>query len=58
VLGFFLARLTVDPTNLYPPLDASLQARAEFAEKQGFNDPLITQSGRLREGLAWFDLEV
>jgi peptide/nickel transport system permease protein len=46
VLVFFLARLTGDPTNLHLPLDASLEARAEFAEKHGFNDPLIEQFGR------------
>ena len=32
------------------------QARAEFAEKHGFNDPLIEQFGRFLEGLARFDL--
>jgi peptide/nickel transport system permease protein len=56
VLVFFLARLTGDPTNLYLPLDASLEARAEFAEKHGFNDPLLVQFGRFLEGLARFDL--
>jgi len=56
VLVFFLARLTGDPTNLYLPLDASLEARAEFAEKHGFNDPLIGQFGRFLEGLARLDL--
>jgi peptide/nickel transport system permease protein len=56
VLVFFLARLTGDPTNLYLPLDASLEARAEFAEKHGFNDPLIEQFGRFLQGLARFDL--
>ena len=45
VLVFFLARLTGDPTNLYLPLDASLQARADFAEKHGFTDPLSVQFG-------------
>ena len=39
ILVFFLARLTGDPTNLYLPLDATLEARQEFAEKHGFNDP-------------------
>jgi hypothetical protein len=48
----FLARLTGDPTNLYLPLDASLEARAEFDEKHGFNDPLTLQFGRFLEGLA------
>jgi peptide/nickel transport system permease protein len=56
VLVFFLARLTGDPTNLYLPLDASLQARADFAEKHGFNDSLIEQFGRFLEGLSRFDL--
>jgi peptide/nickel transport system permease protein len=56
VLVFFLARLTGDPTNLYLPLDASLEARAEFAEKHGFHDPLITQFGRFLGDLAQFDL--
>lgn len=56
VLVFFLARLTGDPTNLYLPLDASLQARAEFAEKHGFNDPVVEQFGRFVEGLARLDL--
>ena len=56
VLVFFLARLTGDPTELYLPLDASLEARAEFAEKHGFNDPLLEQFGRFLEGLARFDL--
>ena len=55
VLVFFLARLTGDPTNLYLPLDASLEARAEFAEKHGFNDPLIEQFGRFLGDLARFD---
>jgi len=50
VLVFFLSRLTGDPTNLYLPLDASLEARAEFAERHGFNDPLIEQFGRFLEG--------
>ena len=55
VLVFFLARLTGDPTNLYLPLDASLEARAEFAEKHGFTDPLLVQFGRFLGDLAQFD---
>jgi peptide/nickel transport system permease protein len=58
VLVFFLARLTGDPTNLYLPLDASLEARADFAEKHGFNDPLLEQFGRFLADLARFDLGV
>jgi peptide/nickel transport system permease protein len=56
VLVFFLARLTGDPTNLYLPLDASLETRDAFAEKHGFRDPLIEQFGRFLEGVARFDL--
>lgn len=43
VIVFFLSRLTGDPTNLYLPLDASVEARNEFRELHGFNDPLIMQ---------------
>ena len=43
VIVFFLSRLTGDPTNLYLPLDASVEARNEFRELHGFNDPLIVQ---------------
>jgi peptide/nickel transport system permease protein len=56
VLVFFLARLTGDPTNLYLPLDASLETRAAFAAKHGFHDPLIEQFGRFLSGIAHFDL--
>lgn len=56
ILVFFLARLTGDPTNLYLPLDATLEARQEFAERHGFNDPVIVQFGRFLSGLAEFDL--
>jgi peptide/nickel transport system permease protein len=52
VLVFFLARLTRDPTNLYLPLDPSLEVRAELAEKHGFNDPLLEQFGRFLGDLA------
>lgn len=56
VLVFFLARLTGDPTNLYLPLDASLEQRAEFRERHGFNDGLIEQFGRFLGDLAQLDL--
>ncbi|MFV0492737.1 MAG: ABC transporter permease [Pseudorhodobacter sp.] len=46
VLVFFLSRLTGDPTNLFLPMDASLQEREAFAERHGFNDPIIKQFGR------------
>ena len=56
VLVFFLARLSGDPTNLYLPIDASLETREEFARKHGFRDPLIEQFGRFLSDLARFDL--
>ena len=43
LLVFFLSRLTGDPTGLYLPLDASEEARAQFREIHGLNDPLIVQ---------------
>ena len=43
ILVFFLARLTGDPTNLFLPIDASVETRQDFAERHGFNDPLIVQ---------------
>ncbi|MDF1632597.1 ABC transporter permease [Mycoplana sp. MJR14] len=52
VLVFFLSRLTGDPTNLYLPLDASTEAREQFREMHGFNDPLIVQFGRYVADLA------
>ncbi|WP_086558723.1 ABC transporter permease [Streptomyces africanus] len=46
VLGvFFLARLTGDPANLYLPLSATPEMRAEFAARNGLDDPLISQFG-------------
>lgn len=43
LLVFFLSRLTGDPTGLYLPLDASEEARNQFREIHGLNDPLIAQ---------------
>lgn len=43
VAVFFLSRLTGDPTDLYLPVDASAEARANFREIHGLNDPLIVQ---------------
>jgi peptide/nickel transport system permease protein len=45
VLVFFLTRLTGDPTNLYLPLDAPMEARDNFRVLHGLNDPLIVQFG-------------
>ena len=50
IVLFFLARVTGDPTNLDLPLDASLEARAEFAERHVFTDPLLAQFGRFLAG--------
>ncbi|NQW00805.1 MAG: ABC transporter permease [Rhodospirillales bacterium] len=56
VLVFFLARLTGDPGNLYLPIDATLEARQEFTEKHGLNDPIYVQFGRYVVDLAHGDL--
>jgi peptide/nickel transport system permease protein len=56
VLVFFLARLTGDPTNLYLPLDAPLEARDAFRERHGFDDPLIEQFGRFLVDVGHLDL--
>lgn len=45
VAVFFLARLTGDPTNLFLPIDASLETRKEFAHKHGFDRPVTEQFG-------------
>ncbi|WP_116050063.1 ABC transporter permease [Amycolatopsis palatopharyngis] len=46
ILGvFFLARLTGDPANLYLPLSATPEMRADFAARNGFDQPLIVQFG-------------
>lgn len=46
VAVFFLSRLTGDPTNLYLPVDASLESRERFRALHGLDDPLIMQFGR------------
>ncbi|MFD0773585.1 ABC transporter permease [Streptomonospora algeriensis] len=44
ILGvFFLARLTGNPANLYLPLSATPEMRAEFAARNGFDQPVIVQ---------------
>ena len=55
ILVFFLVRLTGDPTNLFLPIDASLETRQEFSERHGFDQPLIVQFGKFIEGLAQGD---
>lgn len=55
VLVFFLSRLTGNPTDLYMPMDASLEQREAFATKHGFNDPLYVQFGAYIANIARFD---
>lgn len=55
ILVFFLVRLTGDPTNLFLPIDASLETRQEFSERHGFDQPLIVQFGKFVSGLAQGD---
>lgn len=55
VLVFFMARLTGTPTDLYLPADASLEMREDFAERHGFNDPLIVQFGRFLANISHGD---
>ncbi|MEU6915504.1 ABC transporter permease [Streptomyces olindensis] len=56
VLGvFFLARLTGDPANLYLPLSATPEMRAEFAARNGLDDPLINQFGDYLAQVAHLD---
>jgi peptide/nickel transport system permease protein len=40
---FFLARLTGDPTDLFLPLDATLEERTEFRQKHGYDRPATEQ---------------
>jgi len=53
---FFLVRLTGDPTDLYLPIDASLQMRKEFAHKHGFDRPATEQFLVFLKGVSEGDL--
>jgi peptide/nickel transport system permease protein len=55
VLVFFLSRLTGDPTQLYLPVDASLEARENFRNLHGLNDPMLVQFGRYVRDLLTLD---
>lgn len=55
VMVFFLSRLTGDPTQLYLPVDASLEARDNFRRLHGLNDPLMVQFGRYVLDMAQLD---
>jgi len=52
---FFLSRLTGDPTDLYLPLNATLETREQFREVHGLNDPLIVQFGSYVRDLLHLD---
>ncbi|SNR57012.1 ABC transporter permease [Puniceibacterium sediminis] len=52
---FFLARLTGDPTDLYLPVDASVEARENFRQIHSLNDPLIVQFGDYMVDLVQLD---
>ena len=56
ILGvFILARLTGDPSNLYLPLSATDEMRQDFAERNGFDDPIIVQLFDYLRGLVQLD---
>ncbi|NNE89908.1 MAG: ABC transporter permease [Silicimonas sp.] len=55
ILVLFLSRLTGDPTDLYLPLNATLETREQFREVHGLNDPLIVQFGRYVSDLVRLD---
>jgi len=55
ILVFFMSRLTGDPTDLYLPIDASLESKERFREIHGLNDPLIFQFFRYMGDLVQLD---
>jgi peptide/nickel transport system permease protein len=55
VLVFFLSRLTGNPTDLYLPMETPADVREAFAERHGFNDPLVVQFGNYVVNLLRFD---
>ena len=60
VAVFFLTRLTGDPTDLFLPLDASLEDRVEFRQKHGYDrpatEPFVHFVGDVAEGNLGFSL--
>jgi peptide/nickel transport system permease protein len=56
VLVFFMARLTGSPADLFLPIDATLEARAEFAARHSLDRPVLEQFGSFLAGLAQLDL--
>lgn len=55
IMVFFLSRLTGDPANLYLGVDASEEAREQFRELHGLNDPLPVQFFNYVGDLSRFD---
>jgi len=55
VIVFFLARLTGDPTDLLLPVDTPASVREEFAQRHGFDQPVIVQFGYYLANLLRFD---
>jgi len=55
VLVFFLARLTGNPADLYLPVETPENLRLEYAERNGFNDPVLVQFGRFLAGVVTFN---
>jgi peptide/nickel transport system permease protein len=55
IMVFFLIRLTGDPASLFLPIDASQEAREQFREIHGLNDPLLVQFFRYVTDLIQLD---
>ncbi|MBK5570622.1 ABC transporter permease [Ensifer sp. SSB1] len=55
ILVFFLARLTGDPSALYLPIDATQEAKHEFAIQHGLDKPVIEQFVGFVSGLVHLD---
>ena len=55
---FFLARLTGDPTDLYLPVDASLEDRMDFAHRHGYDRPATEQFAKFVRDVMEGDLGV
>lgn len=53
---FLLARLSGDPSALYLPVTTSVEEREAFAERQGFDDPVLEQLLRYLQGVLQGDL--
>ncbi|MEZ5934736.1 MAG: ABC transporter permease [Alphaproteobacteria bacterium] len=58
MLVFFLARLTGDPSHLLLPIDASEEIRQAFAERHGFDQPLLVQFGNFLWDLVHLDFGI